>query len=484
MLLLSPRFAIHGEDLHSKKRSQTDVRTNPAARTFVSPNDGRDVVPRLPPFVLLEKGEVGMKKVWVVGLLALSLAGCMDIKDAEEGKQEGTDQTRLASVQSGDPFVTPLPDVHRYQVVFPAAESGAIYVKRKVVLPKGAVEKPSEVSMSLPVENGQAVDRDVEEGITYSYRFDARALGLVERQAPRTVTIPRDFVIEGEMDSETASLAPLFKQTTEKFGRLIFRERSILTTDGFRVHWTFETLTADHALLRTFEPGSEAPDVVRNPMQDDNEWGDKVDSPEHRRLIDGKSGGEIDITADKATGLLAIEMRGQHGARGFDAGKPDEKLRGASGPNADVNDLRHDAFVASQNRFQQAYFPTCPHNRVGGTGGQGQQGYPGGRGGDGGGTGALILNIRDLKDLEYKVTRFPGEGGEGGAGGDGGPGGFGGNPPGYKPEGFTGWQDGTCLGPTGLMGSQGPKGSDGNVGLKGVEDQICIRRDQKLDCRN
>ncbi len=312
-----------------------------------------------------------MKSIFLIGLLAL-LPACVKITDADEPdsrqppasseSQNGADSAKGSNSRpvGPQPVVQALPEAMKYKVLLPVP-AGSQVIQRKLHSVEG-----ENVPTLLPIvlKDGAFIDENVESGKDYDYELGVIHEGEMDAQASYSVHIPKDFVINSEIQL-TADAA-----WTGIDGRFFLTSQGVITTNGFNLWIEIDALVSDGGMIRSFRSGFQA-----------------------QQGSAGRSGGSVRIQARTARGKITMEMRGQHGGLG----------------------LKGKDWVSFQDNSEQE--PGGPVNGMG-------RGIKGGRGGDGyrgGNSGNFEMKISEAHSLTIYRTIETGVGGFGGPGGKGSP---------------------------------------------------------------
>lgn len=269
------------------------------------------------------------------------------------------------------------------------------------------------------------------------------AAPMVEEQSIRRLIVDEPlYLLNGQFVSqrEVAGMKSAAPADFEfRFDEVHFEEGGTLYTLGNNVRIHAQTLTSNKGKIATF--------------------------PQEQTAIageNGRAGGHLFVSATKAIGILEIEMRGESGGEGLPGNPPDELLRGEKGAPGRRAACGYGTFV-------------LPTDGLPGL--QGLSGYPGHPGGRGGDSGTLELMFKDSTHFTNLIQKFPGKGGKGGRGGAGGAGGPGGDP-GFNRKGAFPCRDAN-RGPEGPQGDTGPEGAPGENGL---EQTVCITKNEAMGC--
>ena len=292
---------------------------------------------------------------------------------------------------------------------------------------------------TLAGEKDRFSDGAVAAGGTYSYWLtsppdsEAKPVSL---HANVSITLPRDLEIRGQQKLE---------RITHVY-RLFLRAGSTLYSDGKPLYIDVTQLISENSQITTF-----AENQIAN------------------ESIDGRPGGTIVIRAERASGHLILNLRGEWGGSGRNGlpGRP-----GAPGKQGNPGVIGAKAII-----HRPAIFGPLPQiNRFcvtpPGPGESGENGVPGGIGGSGGRGGdsaKAYVVIQNPSGFKLIPNTLPGKGGIPGPGGVGGPGGQGG-PPGVNPD--SNVCPNASPGPTGVVGL---KGAEGLPGLSGSPLPTCFR---------
>lgn len=285
---------------------------------------------------------------------------------------------------------------------------------------------------------------------------------------PRTLTI-KIYSKEGLLGESAVTFLPdLIVSTTEdgsstqlkslgiisgaySFGVVFLEAKTVLETQGVDVKLQMNRLyVAEQASIISF---SEA-EASQEPEQGQN----------------GRSGGVLELIADKADGKLSVFMRGTKGGKGLEA--IDQNEIGTTGTQGAAGTTEKKCKVDSKaGGNEDICTDVCAtHPANGSVGGKGPKGIKGGVGMRGGSSGlAKIIVTQPIRYFTADVFTFAGEGGPGGDGGKGGRGGHGGAP-GNKPKVC---QD-AATGPQGPEGDRGDQGTAGDAGQKESELHLSL----------
>lgn len=261
----------------------------------------------------------------------------------------------------------------------------------------------SNQQMSVLSSDGQSTSYQINGGTSLSLQTDS---GLIQ------VQVPQDLVINQLIES-TDSNTEIKIQTN---GRIFLGPAANLISFRKKLILSARELIFDRTILQNYTSTDRA---------DINQ--------------EGQSGGDLILNAEKISGQLYVELRGQMGGKG---------LAGAdfSGPSSLTNH---------------------------------QPGAKGSRGRSGGFSGNLILNTLDLSEAKIEVEFFSAAGGSGGEGGRGQQGiNFGGSFSCTTRAGFcSNPGEGNKSGP-----SYGPRGETGEPGKSGQIGQLCFAENNQLQC--
>jgi hypothetical protein len=291
-------------------------------------------------------------------LIAMTgLVACVKITDKHKDSP---------SMPTSDAWIEATATPNQFLVHLPPLTE-AVEVRRQSELHPEAVATVTD----LRADGAGLIDRHVNAGEKYKYIYvDANNQPLHSLE----VDVPIDLVIDHAIElSQNPDWHNVY--------RVRFTKDGVLTTNGFNVILNARFLESDDGVLRTFSPGQTAP----------------------AGLV-GRSGGDIKILAQEASGQLKIEMRGENGGPGK---------------------------VAEATKSRD--------------GGDGQ------RGGD---SGNVVLNVGSVDQLKILFSNQPGLKGQGARGA----------PAGYVGGGFCAYP-GKCM-PASLMpaGRNGIDGEDGQLG--------------------
>lgn len=249
-----------------------------------------------------------------------------------------------------------------------------------------------------------------------------------------------ELVVENEYTLPVPLVAS--QQTVLRLDRLILKKDSVLITQGLNVRIEVDELIVENGEVRSFK----ADQVAAQGMN-------------------GRSGGNIEIFAQKGHGRLNLTLQGERGGRGLSGAAPDESLRGDKGADGRP-------YIITSDGLRVGKFEN------GSPGGQGKAGYQGGTGLRGGDSGTALIKVTEAEDFQVSVEKSPGQGGLGGIGGAGGLGGYGGEPSKNVDSGFI-----TPALQKGPMGSEGPQGPNGINGPSGNVEKACLQLgEESLHC--
>lgn len=306
----------------------------------------------------------------------------------------------------------------------------------------------------------QCVDEDVSGGDHLVYEFFEQSEGRQVLLQTLNIDVPQDLVFEGRVLLNEMTLRSkgfeiegngVFRKAIAlQFQRVFFAQDSVLITNGENLQIKAEGIYFHHALIQTFDAGQTA--AIGK---------------------EGRSGGLLDFQADKMSGDVVVELRGENGGQGLEGPPPDEKLQGANGFPGVAAEAASKVCAPSELMCGECKAPAKP----GGPGEQGREGYRGGTGRRGGLSGELRWSSGDTSNLNWRVLKVPGLGGSGGMGGKGGAGGKAGVAPVTSAAMF-------CPPPLQAPdGSQGPLGPTGLEGIPGEEQLACVQTGTEKNCR-
>lgn len=336
--------------------------------------------------------------------VAFSLAACsVDIKDKVESTTDNSDDMvnlEESARALGLRGPRPLAGEH-YQIhVGPSANDYSLELHLPPL--EGPLRRRNLSTGAegvIPSREGPFLDPGAEPGQSYEYE----AAGSGGRRIQFRVEMPIDWKIEA------VTMIPFENGLMERSPRrLFFGPDGVLVTNGARLQLRIEELLAEKgSRLVTFLKNQRAP----------------ADQP-------GRHGGELRLSALRATGELKIELRGEAGGHGSD------------GPPYGDRPIQVDKFRPAPG---------------------GAPGHPGKNGQRGGDSGAAQITLVRGEGFSFSVEQ---EGGEGGQGGRGGPGQLG-------AKGNEVWPD----------GPQGPPGADGQPGDSGqITGRVCFRSPREYRC--
>lgn len=385
----------------------------------------------------------------VVVSVCMALSACLKVepKDQEHNAAPETLQNNEYAAQANIQYIVRgLHQPQQYEVEFTGVRGLFVQKKRKGV-----------TTTDRSVEDVY-IDSDVLGGEQITYLFYDEKTGHQHILQSIDVDIPRDLLIEKKVVLTDASLKSLDLRVVgsgssrqiigDQFHRVFFEQDSYLITNGESLQLIADEIHFNHAVIQTFEPGSMA-----------------------AMGRDGRGGGFLDFRAQKISGNVFVELRGEHGGQGMPGPAPDEKLKGADGrPGISPVSFQYASCSGGQLFCGECKTP----GTVGTTGSRGDQGYPGGMGMRGGASGELRWRADSVEELNWQVQKLPGDGGAGGVGGLGGQGGKGGVTPAAM----------YCASVAAAAdGAQGPVGLTGQNGYPGGNQQACVLTKTDQDCR-
>jgi hypothetical protein len=248
------------------------------------------------------------------------------------------------------------------------------------------------------------------------------------------------YLIEGEFLRESEIQNPEKSQSPSRdyeynFSNLEIGPKGVLYTMGNKVRIHAQNFTSMGGTIASFPNGQTSESGV------------------------GRSGGHVDVWAQKGEGVLNIVLQGENGKIGDAGAAPTPEMKGHQGNNG-------------EDQGGCSYWI----GDKGWPGGRGQQGNQGQAGSAGGDSGTAVVTI--LSSVSFKLSVNIQEG-QGGAGGPGGAGGEGGEPGlgGLKSECKPGQR-----GKTGDKGSQGLNGFLGAQGASGVKQTACLEINKLSQC--
>lgn len=238
-----------------------------------------------------------------------------------------------------------------------------------------------------------------------------------------------------------------------RLNRWVLNSDSRFYTQGGNVRIEVKELIADHAQIRSFREGAQAPANQT-----------------------GRSGGHLEIVADHAVGDLDIELNGEKGGDTTTPGpQPNESLKGSPG-----SDGTPGAWVSVPgNPYARKCIQAPSDGGPAGTGKQGFQGYPGQKGGDGG---SLQVRVtQESPNFHLTADSVPGDGGAGGPGGSGGAPGDRGKP---AQSGIPIVAICSVIPQLGPSGGEGDPGKPGYPGKSGTAQSVCWQiSDESIRCK-
>ncbi len=315
---------------------------------------------------------------------------------------------------------------------------------------------------ALPEASSYFTDKTTLPGTQYRYELGMNGRDGFYPISEISVLTPKDLVVTGRMILSDAG----------PYSRAFFTENSILVTNGTPLKLELKEIVSLGGVIETFPDGAKsAPGVA------------------------GKTPETIQIYAERGTGQLRINTRGERGGDGTDgqdgvkgatglAGAPGDwgmnpelyKNQFANGIEAEEREMRrqpwppgHEQWKSVLGAVRRFICARLPGNGARGAGGT--AGTDGSDGGNGGNSGSVNIKIAE-GDMLVTVHPQPGTAGLAGRLGKGGEGGDGGVP---------GALDVGHVCPpakTGDRGSSGLDGRQGRIGERGVTSPSCIRLKQ------
>lgn len=354
-------------------------------------------------------------------LLVACEIGCVEVRDKNA---EATPETALAN-STTSPQAESSPNDLRASIE--PLERPNKY-KVKLLIPKGSINlqkiSPSELPQTEPIKQITTLtpelrvftDSDVKAGQTYTYQIGQTQEGELVFDKEISVKIPQDYEFSPGFQWPDDSSAVLI----EGYERIFLPRQASLFIGNHSVTLKGKILVANESVIQTFAAGTTAT----------------------ASQLQGRHGGRLILSFEKAVGALKIELRGEHGAAGINGAPYANAARAGQGSTEIL------AFGAPCGEFP------------GNAGESGAKGRPGTSGGNGGSSGMAVLNIADTNHFQLETLIEAGVGGRKGLGGPGQIGGASGVDCRQKPN-----------------GSKGPDGETGDSGFEGRTGEtqsICL----------
>ncbi|MEK6773075.1 MAG: hypothetical protein AABY64_03970 [Bdellovibrionota bacterium] len=385
------------------------------------------------------------KKIGLICLLPLILVSCMKKKD-KTTSEDSTPRVNSTNAPSGFKISYEIisgEDANFYSYRFLVGANQTQLFVKKTTAEGSAIDR-----IQLDI-NGQWLDQKVPLGDQTSYEFGYFQQNEFKSIEAIAIPRPHDLVLTGVVKwsqiKNNFTIDTLGGMHLKKFRRLYLEENAVFLTEGENLNLYIEEFYAKKAELQTWPEGQKAaPGKI------------------------GRSGGQVIINTESASGKIHLTLRGENGADG-EIGKTDPSLDGLVGLPGNAAETH-----AQQPSCRSFCLPTytCLKPATAGlSGGPGRKGYKGGTGLRGGNSGFVLFKVSKKFDLIWNLNMIPGLGGEGGQGGPGGQGGTGGQ------AGDTSTMDNfgqKILGPCPKM-PEGPKGPAGDLGDNGETGQAGIK---------
>lgn len=220
----------------------------------------------------------------------------------------------------------------------------AVPIDANAIIKSGG-DLSSKQKIYIGTEVVEYTDSEVKPGLKYVYEFgklDLVSAEFVQRDRLE-VKVPKDLLISSDIG---------LKERTDwtQYQRVYLMNRSVITTNGNDLNINATELISENAKVQTFSHNQKA----------------SIDN-------DGRSGGQITLVVEKATGNITFEMRGENGGDG-------KQERGyIKGPPVEIS--VDQIYLIAKN------------------------------GKNGGNTGALFATFKDTSDLSIYYSRTVGVGG-------------------------------------------------------------------------
>jgi len=345
--------------------------------------------------------QLSLGAIFLTFLLA---AGCVEVVDRDESDQQGKkapqtmNETAPAAVYNewivSNSFyrIKGLPGQFNQYLLQVSNQASVQSFSQGRAAPM--MDSPSEKSRTYQIQGGVAFHLQTPQGSVQA-------------------VVPQDIMI-----NETLMAPPQNPEwIIESSGRIFLGEKANLISLDKKLTLKAHEIVFDRSVLQNFR----ASDVASS-------------------ASNGRSGGDIYVVAQKISGVVFIELRGEQGGGGLVGAQP-----------ADARDFNVTL----------------------------QRGGTGGRGGRGGDSGNLIVEAMFFERSDFRVRFFAGLGGDGGAGGEG-----------QKALSFGGG----CLASLNRGGApcpppprdeeipRGPRGARGDQGTSGIEGKFCFPENGKITC--
>ena len=272
--------------------------------------------------------------------------------------------------------------------------------------------------------------------------------------------IDHDFIQE-KLTVISGSLE-LEKHTIIKSLKVIL-DKAVIQTNEYNLSILADEFSSNHSTIQNFKASQTA-------QAEEN----------------GKNGGRVLISSNKASGVLSLFLNGENGGKvkkRFLSKKEREELKGKTGKNGKdavyqryCKDIHLPIFLGPLGEFlsqqivisRKCWWQCSINQTIAEDGGKGKSGLIGFNGKTGGNTGSFHLKTLDTSDFTLELKKSVGLGSEGGLGSTGGRGGKAGkNGKDYKNL------CGLKL-PQAQKGRRGRRGKTGKVGKNGIEKLACI----------
>ena len=313
----------------------------------------------------------------------------------------------------------------------------------------------------LELSEPQLMDSEVTPNTDYEYDIGYMTPKGFKSYQKIPVSIHQDIFVDGTRTLKDLNLT----KPIEYIYRLYLTNNSTLLTLGQSQKLMVREFIADNAKIETFKKNQTAPAGVI-----------------------GRSGGQIEIHAHTAEGLLNVIMRGEHGGQGLQGPSLPRQPQAMNG-----TDGYHEAQPENSGSMTAKTYYKCivpaTNGQNGVNGNKGQQGLTGFRGGSSG-----IFNFHsesDASTIQIRIEKEFGFGGIGGTGGEGQLGGLGGNKGQIAVRGIE--ARGTFMQKVGNLcpetyngqdGHQGPPGDPGMNGPDGITETSCVQIGTRtMECR-
>jgi hypothetical protein len=230
---------------------------------------------------------------------------------------------------------------------------------------------------------------------------------IVQKTALISVWIPQDVVIrERNSIHDVAEINPITGEYHLEAERVFFERNAVIEIGESSLRIRAKEVHSKGGVIRAYGPNARA----------------GRDSDNHG--LNGRSSGDVSITAEKGIGRLAIHTNGEHGGHG---------VKGRDGRNGENGAAGRSGRMFERTGERISYTSCTRQPRDGSPGTDGTSGTDGTRGGHGGNAGDILVKIVDFSSsLEVQARAeagLKGSGGSGGKAGEGGRGGKGGHSP-------------------------------------------------------